>query len=442
MLTKRLSFIFLLSTLFSATLLHAATYTAASCNTSDVQAAINQASNGDTVQIPNGSCSWTTGISTTLQIWIRAQNYTAVTGGSSTRNVTITNNSSTPLFTLTTGNSYHVRLSGIAFNEGTAASNDLYVLGSGSMVALIDDDTFQVASRFGNEPGIAVIAWESLGGVIWDQYMIGVGAGTGGDCCPDGASFYVKMEGVIPWASNSTLGTLDTNGSSNLYIEDSTWTNFGQSPDMDDGARVVIRHTTLNGNSGLTHGFTSAYGGRQFEYYNDTFTTTTSNRNVAGRYFWARAGTGVFHDNSVAYQNQGYGTPLLWEGIVECPQNGSGGGYTCTSGQVPDNSSLIGSGPEVERQVGTGWDSGSGGYHIDPVYLWNNCESGDTLPCTGDSTWGTQSPGFVTLNRDIFVDSGAKPSYTPYTYPHPLRSSVSGAGTAPAPPTNLQATVQ
>jgi hypothetical protein len=443
MLVKRLSFIFLVSAFFSAALLSAADFTAASCNTSDVQAAINSASNGDTVQIPNGSCSWSTGIATTKQIWIRAQNYTPTTGGTSSRNVTITNNSSSALFDLTTGNSFHVRVTGIAFDEGSGNVNHIYLHGSGTMVALIDDDYFQIKNRFGNEPGVAAIAWEALGGVMWNVLAEGVGGGLGGQCCPEGASIHVSSP--LAWASNSTLGSLDTNGTQNLYIEDSTWRNFGQAPDIDDNGRVVIRHSTLDGISALTHGFTSAFGGRQFEYYNDTIITTTSNRNVAGRYFWARAGTGVLHDNTVAYQNQGYGAPTLFQSIVECPQNGSGGGFTCNVGQVPSDSALIGSGPEVERQVGTGWDSGSG-YHIDPVYLWNNCQSGATLPCAGDSTWGTQSPGFVTLNRDIFVDSGAKPSYTPYTYPHPSRSggsqpSGSPPSGPPAPPTNLAATV-
>jgi hypothetical protein len=128
----------------------------------------------------------------------------------------------------------------------------------------------------------------------------------------------------------------------------------------------------------------------------------------------------------------------LWQGIVECPQNS--GHTTCTTGQVPSNSSLIGSGPEVERQTGTGWDSGSGGYHIDPVYLWNNCISGHTLPCAGDSTWSSSSGSFITLNRDIFVDSGAKPSYTPYTYPHPARTG-SGMVTAPLAGTGIGSSV-
>ncbi len=405
MLIRRLSFIFLLSTLFSATLLHAATFTAASCNTSDVQTAIGLASNGDTVTIPDGSCPWSSGISTSKQIWIRAQNYTPTPMGTGTRRVTITNNASVPLFDLTSGNSFHVRLSGIRFNEGSGTNNHLRTGGSGTKVPLVDDCYFEVKNRFGNNPDAAAIAWKSLGGVLWNVMIQGVGGGLGGQCCPEGASFLVTSP--RGWYTNSTLGALDTNGDQNLYIEDSTWQDFGQSPDMDDNARVVIRHSTMNGTSSLTHGFTSAFGGRHFEFYNDHFETTTNNRNIAGRYMWARAGTGVLTDCVVDTQNQGYGTPLFLQTIVE-----GGGSYP------------------KSRQVGWGWDDGSD--HIDPVYLWNNTGA-------GAYSWGTQSSDFIQVNREVYANNGAKPGYTKYTYPHPLRS---GGPSPVAPPTNLTATVQ
>src|SRR5438874_2700532 len=64
---KFLSFVLLSSAVVNITA-QAATYTAASCNTSDVQATINKASDGDVVIIPNGSCSWTNGISVSKQL--------------------------------------------------------------------------------------------------------------------------------------------------------------------------------------------------------------------------------------------------------------------------------------------------------------------------------------------------------------------------------------
>ena len=58
---KCLSFIVLWIAMFGGTL-HAATHNAASCNTNDVQSAINSAAEGDTVTIPAGTCTWTSGV--------------------------------------------------------------------------------------------------------------------------------------------------------------------------------------------------------------------------------------------------------------------------------------------------------------------------------------------------------------------------------------------
>ena len=63
---------------------NAATRTAATCNSADVQTAINAAARGDTVVIPNGSCTWTSGVTISGK-GIIVQGQTA--GG-----VTITNN--------------------------------------------------------------------------------------------------------------------------------------------------------------------------------------------------------------------------------------------------------------------------------------------------------------------------------------------------------------
>jgi hypothetical protein len=58
---KWLLFALLFSALSVGTL-HAANHAAATCNTSDVQTAINAAAEGDTVTIPAGTCTWTSGV--------------------------------------------------------------------------------------------------------------------------------------------------------------------------------------------------------------------------------------------------------------------------------------------------------------------------------------------------------------------------------------------
>lgn len=80
-----------------------------------------------------------------------------------------------------------------------------------------------------------------------------------------------------------------------------------------------------------------------------------------------------------------------------------------------------------------GWGHNGTTFIVDPIYIWNQ---------TGDFpyAWSFQgSPGdwstVVQLNRDIFVNNGAKPGYTKYTYPHPARAVVEGGGTDTIAPT-------
>jgi hypothetical protein len=201
------------------------------------------------------------------------------------------------------------------------------------------------------------------------------------------------------------MGSRDTNGLINVYFEDNTIKNLGQCPDVDDHGRAVFRYNDIDGCSGLTHGFTSTWGGRHVEYYNNAFHVSTNGVNISGRYFWLRAGTAVFFNNDVQRENRGYGLPVQVGFIVE------------GSGSYPK-----------PRQVGRGWENGD---VSDPVYLWNQ-----TGP--GAYTIRNDSTGMIQENRDYFLNKGPKPGYSPYTYPHPLRTG--GGTTLPAPqaPGNLR----
>lgn len=392
-----------------AGVVEAGTVTATSCATAAVQAAITAAVDGDTVMIPGGTCTWTSGITTTKQIWIRAQTYTPTPGGTMTRSVTIINNSSGPLLSVTSGDTFHVTISGIRFNEGTGNVNHVRLNGTGSKVPRVSDCAFEIKQRFGNQPDIAAFAWLSQGGVVWNTRFEGVGGGTGGQCCPEGASILINSPRA--WATASTMGTLDTNGLVNAYIEDSTLKDFGQSPDVDDRGRVVIRHSLLDGTSGLTHGFTSSFGGRHFEYYNNTFTVLTTNRNIAGRYFWIRAGTGIFTDNVV--------NTTVCPGCYGTPQEFSIGDNT-TPGTYPQ-----------ARQPG--WGHNGTTNVSDPIYAWN--ETGPRAYSFGfENGWDS----IVLVGRDVFVNSGAKPGYTKYPYPHPLAVVGTVTGAVPAVPTAVR----
>ena len=152
---------------------------AASASLAHVQAAVNSAQDGATILIPNGTATWTGGISTTKQIRIRAQNYTPTSGGTGTRSVTIANNSSSPLLHFQTGNSFHVGIAGIRFNEGTGLSNHVRFTGTGSKVPLINDCYFQSKQRNGSNIDVSIICMLCLGGVIWNCVLTGRGFAPG-----------------------------------------------------------------------------------------------------------------------------------------------------------------------------------------------------------------------------------------------------------------------
>jgi len=382
------------------------TVTAVSCSLSDVQSAVNAVSEGGTVLIPNGTCAWSGGISTTKQIIIRAQNYTPTPGGTAARSVTITNNSSSPLFSMQSGNNYHVGVGGIRFNEGTGDANAIRFTGSGSKVPLLFDSYFQNKSRFGSAADVALITWLAQGGVAWNIIIDGTGFGDGGDPGPAIASVSIHFKSPRSWYTSSTMGMLDTNGAVNVYFEDSKFINTGGG-DLDDAARVVMRHSVFDGSVWITHGFTSSYGGRHWESYNNTYQVTSALRNHAGRYFWVRAGHGIFTDNVVnnASVPQNYGSPSLFV--------------------IGDNTSP-GSYP-MSRQPG--WGHNGVTDVSDPIYSWNNTG-------TQANSFGFQNgwDSIVKTGRDVFVNAGAKPGYSKYTYPHPARAAVE-SGTTPPPTT-------
>jgi uncharacterized repeat protein (TIGR02059 family) len=404
----------LLAFLLLATSLRATDRIAASASTADVQTAVNAAVDGDRVLIPNsgGAVSWTSGITTSKQIIIQAQNYTPTPAGTSgagatTRNVTITNNSGSALFAFTTGNTSNVGIGGIRFNEGSGNGPDVSFAGTGNKVPFIFDCYFENKSRF--FPAETAILITCRGGIMWNCYIKGTF-----DVNSVGESVMkIKIPGNS-WATASTMGTLDTGGITNFYIEDTTFKDAGLI-DMDDSARMVVRHSIFDGSWAETHGFTSIWGGRWWEFYDMTWQSTSASRNLARRYFWCRAGSGIFTNCVVnnATDSQAYGSVTLLN--------------------IGDNTSPSGS-YLIPRQPGCGHNGST--FVSDPIYIWNNTGTQAYTWNFNDDPGGWQA--VVVQNRDVFVNNGAKPGYTKFQYPHPLRFDI---GPDTTPPTLVSATI-
>src|SRR5579863_5026749 len=109
------------------------TYTAVSCSQRDVNAVINGpthvAINGDTIVIPSGSCTWTSGVRISgVGITIKGTGTPNTGGGSTgagTTNTTLTDNASAPLFDFTglsVGQTAKVELLGMSASGAGANS--------------------------------------------------------------------------------------------------------------------------------------------------------------------------------------------------------------------------------------------------------------------------------------------------------------------------------
>ena len=457
----------------------AKTVNAASCNVSDVQAAINSATNGDTVVIPNGSCTWSSGIALTKQITLM---------GASVSGVTITYGASTAsasvyLLDVTTGNSFHTTIANLNFlppaaKPGANTSGYVRLHGSG-LVPLMHDMSFSIPNFIISN----AVEWNTTGGVGWNLnfYSTVNLAGTcGQQIGSDSGSLHIEPENRN-WNTPSTMGTLDTTGTNNVYIEDSTFNAVGQSPDIGDSGRAVFRHDVFQDiTGGETHGTSGTNTGRHWEIYDSQFKLTLPHKAMQ-RWVWLRGGTLLMTRNQINKMDMGgcYGVGNTIGLSVENAQANSVHG--CALGYMAYQQPGSGSDGVLHSPSNVGASNqrtGSGPfdnpYQIsDPVYVWNNSGTGATSTLYGFQDF--QNSGFPNCNNinpatgvnyksADFIHTGppgvgrdaiycetadgcnvnqagaAKPGWAPYPYPHPLRQGSNGA--APAPPTNPIITVK
>ncbi len=137
----------------------------------------------------------------------------------------------------------------------------------------------------------------------------------------------------------------------------------------------------------------------------------------------------TFSTDNIQLSRAGYITSNTSDTItIEGGQNANsfmtpdGGNYAFTSAQDYTirkiDYALDAAGRGVSQPwVGTRGDVQNLGQNTaDPSYQWNNTKNGS--PVTG---WDS-SNSYIKEGRDFF--NSAKPGYTPYTYPHPLRDDA------------------
>jgi hypothetical protein len=391
------------------------TITAASCDVDDVAAAIDVAATGDTVVVPNGTCSWSSGVSIS-GIHLR---------GESAGGVTIIHDFPDGyLVTMFEDPSTNTELSRFSFASGAAGASYTVVVYDGGRPALIHDNQWS-----GVISGIHIA---SLHGVVWSNTM---DTGTISMAAADVQFVAQKIEYLedYGWLQASTEGTLDPDGEQNLYIEDNTITHVGEGTlDPDDNARMVVRHNTFDNSAMASHGAdTSWVGVRHVEVYDNEFIFTNfgdcdgSQTMNLPWFIFIRGGTWVITNNVMPdLSSCSYGDkPGILATVMNLQRDD--GLYGCWgAGENTDQTY------PAPHQFGQGADGSE--QILDPTYIWNNVGSDSG---SGNGRFSTTDFGsdecpapvqsvvdYIHVGRDVILDQ-PKANWAPYPYPHPLRAS-------------------
>lgn len=277
----------LLLTIFFCLGAHAATYTATTCSAADVQTAINLTSNGDTVIIPQGACTWTTQVNANTGITITGQTSCVPSGTPGTSGYTIpcADNSHTcsvvgTCITLTIDQNFQLTppISTVGYVSGITWLIDV-VSGHGAISLSGTHNTAAPAFRFHHNHIVG------LNTVSADSIDVNVGIVYGlldhnfwEDLNTSLASIPVVIEG--DWPSNGYWNWEQGNGiGSNqaVYVESNVYTALAlNNEDFGDcyaGAQIVDRFNTIINSWGInchgtdSGGFRSAVFVETYENY-------------------------------------------------------------------------------------------------------------------------------------------------------------------------------
>jgi len=449
----------LLSALLSA---QAQTINAASCNATDVQTAFNSVTaSTTTVNIPAGTCNWSTQVTltvpsgnSTLSI-LGAGNLNILGGGDQTviEDGYASNNSI--LVITTAGSSSYLRLAGITFEGGSGGSGNpkyngiVQILGLSQSVRS-DHNHFNTTTY----SSATSSSLEQFNGCIYgvvDHSLFdnppgsvnnSVRAYNQGSCYNDSLGL-----GDQSWAHSTALGSANF-----LFAEDNTFNN-GAGNDCTQGGRYVWRYNTMNMTTPAPTVQTHPTGGggrergcRAWEIYNNQLNAASGNYICCG--FWVSSGTGVFWNNtapsSPAGGGTGYGNLISGHEMrannntypETAPPNGWGYCGTAQTGSASnwdENNDSTGYAclDQIGRGIGdllvnnfpTVCDSNSSdctsniytgrwpSQALEPIYEWLDAWS--PVPNNPSHVWN-ESDSQVTINRDYYLgtnDSGNQISF-------------------------------
>ncbi|HLW53548.1 MAG TPA: hypothetical protein VKW06_11965 [Candidatus Angelobacter sp.] len=465
----------------------AATVNAASCSQGVVQNAINSAASGDTVLVPAGSCTWSTAVSIPS-----SKGVTVLGAGVGVTDIVNATGNTAIQMNVQDGIGLS-RVSGFSF-DGNGANSSAGVV---NVTAVADaHNAFRIDHcRFSNVIGgraleVGTNGYEVSGLIDNNSFIKGSGTLQSITILADDSPMGPNES--LPWTHPYVLG-----GPNAIFVEDNIFDYSGGSIydgaiDTGGGARFVFRHNNVIDTFWGDHGadLNARRGAISFEMYNNTISNNT------GSSIWTliylRSGSGVIYNNSVTGPYSGSVELNNYRSSTTqgCGSDGSGCTpfYLCDGTHAWDGNVSGKSGWPCLDQTGHIFTSNmsSGTSTLNPLYTWpGSGVEEDAARFTNDGNMptdiianreffnynasfdGTSGVGQGTLaarpatcTSAIGGYSGANPAYwttdtnpptlytctsantwtvyyTPYTYPHPLRSGA----TAPPAPASLRLTV-
>jgi hypothetical protein len=418
-------------------------------NQTDVQHAIDAAPEGSNLTIPSGTFEWSGQLVINKSITL------------SGHDTTIKNtNGGSPMIVATSGKSGNITISGLHIvqvadnGQGRGFMIRAYRDASSAHTVIIHDCTF-------DEHGVYNYSVEcgSNGILIYNCSFVGSGnTGLGG------ISFVYGINDYTLYNQPSTLGTKDSDGLHNTYVEDCNFSNATYMSNFDANSRTVVRHCVFSEAGMGSHGQeTSPNGVASWEIYNNEFRCTQDNPANLNYWYQIRGGTGVITDNH--FDEIPWGKTQLQLNVFSITRganDGHGGTFCPVEYPAPrqtgwawkDNGAnwgkVMGQSQVLEGGHSPGYFLPNGkGAISDPVYIWNNSGPGTQVGSyVVAATYSPDNCGngqnistYLVKGRDYFVDAGAKPGYQKYQYPHPLRTggpqptpTVTPTPTATPPP--------
>jgi cell division septation protein DedD len=250
----------------------------------------NQAQNGDTITLPAGTFTWTSGVTITKAVTLQGAGV-----GSTIIRDDIQGGARIMVWTLVPG--LPSRMTGIELqdagaNHQAAPAGAFHVAGSNT-----DGSSFRMDH----------CSWNNINGSPVFDTVLGVVDHTTFYCARPGyIMFYVygsNWDGQGPYGDGSWHDPANFGSSQFLFFEDNTFTfnvgGLGTISDAYAGARFVVRYNTIHDGVLNNHGTESTgrtRGGRAYEAYNNIYAGSGWNKFLSG----CRSGTMLFHDNTIS----------------------------------------------------------------------------------------------------------------------------------------------